>query len=74
MVIKEKEMLDRGYIINANGAEIVSCKKEAEAIWMVLSLRKAGHTANMRRDNTKEFIPVSDLLVSDRRRHADMVA
>jgi len=62
-------MKDRGYIISANGAEKVTCMKEAEAIWIVLSLRKAGHTANMRRDGTQEFIPVSDLTVSDRGRH-----
>ena len=52
-------MKDRGYIISANGAEKVTCMKEAEAIGIVLSLRKEGHTAEMRRDGTKEFIPVS---------------
>ena len=64
--------MNRGYIIVAEGNDLVSCKEETEAIWMVLSLRKEGYTANMRRDGSKEFIPISDLTPT-RGRHENII-
>ena len=51
-------MKDRGYIISIGGVEKITCIEESGAVEIVLSLRKEGYTAEMRRDGGKEFIPI----------------